>query len=80
MAVLIILGIVALTPLAAWLAYLDFCRWLVSRTNKAEDLRYAAAAARAFGEAHPGQPGQRLATPRPRIGLGAPAEDDIFAS
>ena len=39
--------VVALVPLLRWLAYLRFCRWLVSRSNDPSSLRDAAVAARA---------------------------------
>ena len=49
----LVLGVIGLTPLAAWLAYLLFCRWLVKQTHNAEDLKHAANAARAFRGAAP---------------------------
>jgi hypothetical protein len=63
MAIFIILGIsiVAFTGLAAWWSFLSFCRWLVSKTNNAEDLRHAATAARAFRGAAPAAIAQVLA-------------------
>jgi hypothetical protein len=53
MAILFVLGVIMLTPLAAWVAYLVFCRWLVKETHNAEDLRHAANAAKAFRGAAP---------------------------
>jgi hypothetical protein len=53
MAVLIVIGVVALSPLAGWIAYLRFCRWLIKQTNQAEDLKHAATVARAYRGAAP---------------------------
>jgi hypothetical protein len=61
MAIFIILGIVAFTPLAAWLAYLGFCCWLVKFTKEGDSLRHAATAARAFRGAAPAAIAQVLA-------------------
>jgi hypothetical protein len=61
MAILIVLGVISVTSLAAWLAYLSFCRWLVGQTRNAEDLKHAATAARAFRGAAPAAIAQTLA-------------------
>jgi hypothetical protein len=44
---------VALVPLLSWLAYLRFCRWLVSQSKDPSSLRHAAVAAKAFRGAAP---------------------------
>lgn len=48
MAVVVVGAIIALSPLAAWVAYLLFCSSLVRKTNSAESLKHAATAAQAF--------------------------------
>jgi hypothetical protein len=48
MAVLVLGAIVALTPLACWIAYLLFCHYLVKTTKDAASLKHAATAAQAF--------------------------------
>jgi hypothetical protein len=45
--ILIITGILALTSLVSWLAYLQFCRWLVKNSGT-ESLKLAAIVASAF--------------------------------
>jgi hypothetical protein len=43
----------AASPLLAWLAYLRFCRFVVTHTNSSASLKAAAVAARAFRSAAP---------------------------
>jgi len=54
--------IALLLPFLAWCVYLLFCAWLVEYTGKAEDLKHAATAARAF----PFRPLRKLSEVIPR--------------
>jgi hypothetical protein len=49
--------------LAAWIAYLRFCRFLVLHTNKSDSLKDAAEAAKAFRRSTP----SALATAIPKL-------------
>ena len=45
--------VVAVVPLLSWLAYLRFCRWLVSQSKDPSCLHDAAVAAKAFRASAP---------------------------
>jgi hypothetical protein len=54
-------AILAVTSLASWIAYLVFCKFLVTHTNDSTSLRDAAVAAKAFRAAAPAAIAQAVA-------------------